>query len=64
MKREKEVIVQEKCTNPFRRKRCGNTNIKLYIVIKGVTYNICEECWTILSEGKLKDKEWSSEKLA
>jgi len=53
---------QEKCTNPFRKRKCGSTNIKLYIVIKKVTYPICEECWTQLCEGRYKDKEWSSEK--
>lgn len=48
----------EKCSNPFKKKKCGKTDIKLYIVVKGVTHPICESCWNEIADGKYRNKEW------
>ncbi len=43
----------EKCLNPFKKKKCGNTNIKLYITQDKIP--ICHGCWDKIAE---KDYEW------
>lgn len=48
----------EVCQNPWKRKPCTNTDIKLYIMFKGKQLPICRSCWLNIAEGKLKDKEW------
>jgi hypothetical protein len=61
MSEEKPLIqpMQEVCGNPFKHKeKCKNTNIKLYIVIKGKQLPICHECWDKIADS---NKEWGND---
>lgn len=48
---------QEICKNPFRKDKCGSTDICLYIEYKGDKIPICKKCWELLGES---DHEWGS----
>ena len=42
------------CCNPFRKRRCGNADIEVYLMYKRETLPICHSCW-----GKLSKKDWT-----
>lgn len=45
------MIEPDKCENPFRKRRCGRTDIAVYIMVKEKRIPICTRCWL----GKKKD---------
>jgi len=47
----------EICKNPFRKRRCANPDIELYIRVENETLPICIGCWKKIAEG---DQEWGS----
>jgi hypothetical protein len=52
-------VCQETCQNPFRKRKCENTDIQLYIVIKGETIPICHNCWNRIADSNY---EWENSK--
>ena len=54
--------MNEICENPFRKRKCENTDIQLYIIYKDHKLPVCRKCWIQLSEGRYKDKEWGPDK--
>ncbi|HDM44962.1 hypothetical protein J7K52_03095 [Candidatus Bathyarchaeota archaeon] len=53
--RKRNGELEERCENPWN-KRCGNSDIILYIYYKGRRLPICRSCWAEISQ---KDIEWS-----
>jgi len=49
-------LMSETCKNPFRKRRCDNTDIELYIIDSRIP--ICHNCWKKISGS---DIEWNSE---
>jgi len=45
----------EICDNPFTGKKCGSTDIVIYIMFKGKKKTLCRECWSKIAD---KNKEW------
>lgn len=43
----------EKCANPFQKKKCGNTDIVVYLT--GDEIPICQKCWKEIAD---TDWEW------
>jgi hypothetical protein len=54
-KRRQWAIENNRCTNPFRKKRCEDPNIELYIMYEGEKLPICDKCWRVIAEGS---QEW------
>ncbi len=48
----------EKCQNPFRKRKCGRTDIELYIWYKGEKLPICRKCWKKIADS---DLEWGED---
>jgi len=51
--------MSETCKNPFRKRRCDNTDIELYIVYNGEKCPICSNCWKKIAKS---DLEWEEDK--
>jgi len=47
------------CDNPWRHKKCTNTDIAVIINYKGQELEICHKCWDRIADS---DKEWGSDK--
>lgn len=54
--------MSEVCENPFRKRKCENIDIQLYIIYKDHKLPVCRKCWFQLSKGRYKDKEWGPAK--
>ena len=50
--------MNEICQNPFRQRKCKNTDIALYIRYEGDKRPICTSCWKKLSKSK---HEWGED---
>jgi len=46
-----------KCRNPW--KKCGNTDIVVFIRVNDENLPICRECWNEIADS---DKEWGEDK--
>jgi len=57
MSRKRREDDVERCRNPFRKKRCGRTDIEVYIMYKGERLPICSKCWKKIAES---DYEWGN----
>jgi len=47
--------VSEVCQNPWKRKKCGNTDIAVYILYGNRRLPICNSCWRRIAKS---DREW------
>lgn len=52
------VSEKEHCANPFSKKKCGDTDIVLYIEFKGQRLPICRKC---ADKIMVSDLEWGKE---
>ena len=46
---------REVCMNPWKRKKCGSTDIAVYILYKGRIIPICSKCWLEIAKSS---REW------
>ena len=54
-KQRKIDLENNRCVNPFRKRRCASPDIELYIRVENETLPICIGCWKKIAEG---DQEW------
>ena len=52
--------MKEVCQNPWKRKKCKNTDIAIYIYYNNRRLPICRSCWKQIARS---DKEWRNPEL-